>query len=145
MLCGPRGAARRAAGEKLTASTAIYVADTLGELGLFYRLASFCFIGATLVPKGGHNPLEPASLGCAVLAGPHRSNARSAFDAVLAAQGFGDVVSSADIAREAARLIADPAAAARGGEAARAGAATLQGAVQKSAALLEELLAHARA
>jgi 3-deoxy-D-manno-octulosonic-acid transferase len=140
MLCGPRGAARRAASQALTASTDIYIADTLGELGLFYRLAPFCFLGATLVPKGGHNPLEPASLGCAVLAGPHRLSNRPAYEAVLGAQGFGDVGSSADIAREAARLLADPEAAARAGEAARAGAASLKGAVQKSVSLLESLL-----
>ena len=145
MLCGTRTAARRAAGEKLTDATAVYIADTLGELGLFYRLAPFCFLGATLVPKGGHNPLEPASLACAVLAGPHRDNARTAFQAVLSAQGFGDVANSADIARQAARLIADPAGAAQAGEAARAGAVSLQGAVQKSVSLLQELLNHARA
>ena len=145
MLCGPRGAARRAAGEKITDATAVYVADTLGELGLFYRLAPFCFLGATLVPKGGHNPLEPAILNCAVLAGPHRVNARNAFEAVLGAQGFGDVGNSAEIARQAARLIIDPAAATRAGEAARTGAVSLQGAVRKSVDLLKELLADARA
>src|SRR6185312_13665405 len=75
MLCGPRKAVRRAAGETIDAHTQIYVADTMGELGLFYRLAPFCFIGGTLVPLGGHNPLEPAVLERAVLAGPHRASA----------------------------------------------------------------------
>jgi len=140
MLCGARGAARRALGDAITPATSVYVADTLGEMGLFYRLAPFCFLGGSLVPLGGHNPLEPAALGCAVLAGPHRDNAREAFAAVLGAQGFGTVQSSADIAREAGRLLADPAAALRAGEAARAGAATLTGAVEKSVALLKEML-----
>jgi 3-deoxy-D-manno-octulosonic-acid transferase len=139
-LCGSRPVARRAEGQPLTSLTAIYVADTLGELGLFYRLAPFCFLGGTLVPAGGHNPLEPAVLDRAVLAGPHRGSNAGAFDAVLAAQGFGGVISSADIAREAARLLADPEAAARAGEAACRGAATLQGAVARTAALLEKLL-----
>ena len=140
MLCGPRPSARRALRQAVTPRTAVYVADTMGELGLFYRLAHFCFLGGTLVPLGGHNPLEPAALGCAVLAGPHRASAAGAYDAVFAAQGFGEVSSSAGIAREAARLLADPDGARRAGLAARAGAATLQGAVARSAALLETLL-----
>jgi 3-deoxy-D-manno-octulosonic-acid transferase len=144
MLCGTRGAARRGLDDRITPATAIYVADTLGELGLFYRLAPFCFIGGTLVPLGGHNPLEPALLNCAVLAGPHRANSRSAFDAILAAQGFGSVQSSGDIAREAARLLSDAGAAVCAGAAARDGAATLQGAVARTVALLNEVLAHAR-
>jgi 3-deoxy-D-manno-octulosonic-acid transferase len=143
MLCGPRGAARRALGDDITASTSVYVADTLGELGLIYRLAHFCFLGGTLVPLGGHNPLEPAILDCAVLAGPHRSSSQSAFDAILAAQGFGTVQSSGDIAREAGRLLADTEAARRAGEAAHGGAATLQGAVARSVALLNRMLADA--
>ena len=69
MLCGNRTSARRGAGELITPETAIYIADTMNELGLFYRLAPFCFLGGTLVPMHGHNPLEPAVLHCAVLAG----------------------------------------------------------------------------
>jgi 3-deoxy-D-manno-octulosonic-acid transferase len=145
MLCGPRASARRSLQQPVTPLTAVYIADTMGELGLFYRLAPFCFLGGSLVPMGGHNPQEPAALGCAVLAGPHRSNSAAAHDAIFAAQGFGAVASSTDIAREVGRLIAHPDDARQAGDAARLGAATLQGAVAKSAALLEELLAHARA
>ena len=145
MLCGPRPSARRSLQQPVTPLTAVYIADTMGELGLFYRLAPFCFLGGSLVPMGGHNPQEPAALGCAVLAGPHLKNSAAAHDAIFAAQGFGPVASSTDIAREAGRLIADPGAARQAGEAARQGAATLRGAVAKSAALLEELLSHARA
>jgi 3-deoxy-D-manno-octulosonic-acid transferase len=54
--------ARRGAGEPLDATTEVYVADTIGELGLFYRLAEIAFVGGSLVPHGGHNPLEPAQL-----------------------------------------------------------------------------------
>src|SRR5262249_22943870 len=94
MLCGSRNAAPPALGEPVTAETAIYVADTMNELGLFYRLSRFCFLGGTLVPMHGHNPLEPAALHCAVLAGPSRANSARAFEAVLGAQGFGDVHSA---------------------------------------------------
>jgi 3-deoxy-D-manno-octulosonic-acid transferase len=140
MLCGPRPAARRSLGEPLTADTAVYIGDTLNEMGLFYRLAPFCFLGGTLVPVGGHNPLEPARLGRAVLAGPHCESNVRAFDAILAAQGFGRVEGSADIAREAARLFTDPAAAAQAGAEAARGAATLSGAVERTVAALKTLL-----
>ncbi len=116
MLCGSRQVARRAAGEAVTSGTAIYIADTMNELGLFYRLAPFCFLGGSLVPMGGHNPLEPASLHCAVLAGPSRANSALAFEAVLGAQGFGVVHNAGDIARAAKRLIADPRSARAAGQ-----------------------------
>ena len=146
MLCGPRKPARRAAGETITADTEIYIADTMGELGLFYRLSSFCFIGGTLVPLGGHNPLEPAQLKCAILTGPHRASAARAYEAILAAQGsIGSVANSADIARQAARLLSDPLLAERTGESAARGAATQAGAAQRTIAVVEGLLAHARA
>jgi len=139
MLCGTRTAARRGAGERITPETQVYIADTLGELGLFYRLAPFCFLGGTLVPLGGHNPLEPAALSCAVLAGPHTASAVKAYDAILAAQGFGRVFNSADIAREAARLIADPDGARAAGAAAVQGAARLAGAVARTLQALKSL------
>jgi 3-deoxy-D-manno-octulosonic-acid transferase len=140
MLCGQRGSKRRSRGDLPTPQTAIYIADTLGELGLFYRLSPFCFVGGTLVPLGGHNPLEPAALHCAVLAGPYTANAAGAFDAVLTAQGFGRVNSSTEIAREAARLFFDRAAAKAAGDAAALGAASLSGAVARTTAILTDIL-----
>ena len=140
MLCGSRASKRRSTGSAITAQTAIYIADTMGEMGLFYRLAPFCFIGATLVPLGGHNPLEPAALHCAVLTGPHTASAATAYEAVLSAQGFGLVHNSADIAREATRLLLDPDVAAQAGEAAARGAATLSGAVGRTVTALRQML-----
>ena len=72
--------ARRAAGEDPGPGTAILVADTLGELGLFYRLADLAFIGGSLVPHGGQNPLEAARLGCPVVVGPHIHNFVEVYD-----------------------------------------------------------------
>ncbi|HVW72042.1 MAG TPA: 3-deoxy-D-manno-octulosonic acid transferase [Rhizomicrobium sp.] len=140
MLCGTRAFCRRAAGGRITAQTAIYIADTMGEMGLFYRLSPFCFLGGTLVPLGGHNVLEPARLHCAVLAGPNIASAPMAYEAIFAAQGFGKVTSSADIAREAARLLSDPRLAKDAGDAAARGAATLSGAVNRTAHALKDLL-----
>ena len=142
MLCGSRKSARRAAKDPVTADTAIYIADTMNELGLFYRLTHFCFLGGTLVPMLGHNPLEPAVLECAVLAGPSRANSARAFEAVLGAQGFGSVHTSGDIAREAERLLSNPGAARAAGQAAAHGAASLSGAVEKTIAALETLTGH---
>ena len=140
MLCAGRTSTRRSTGMAITDQTAIYIADTLGEMGIFYRLSPFCFLGGTLVPLGGHNPLEPAILHCAVLAGPHTANAASAFDAVFAAQGFGRVHNSADIAREATRLLRSHDAVSAAGDAAARGAATLTGAVARTVTALGKLL-----
>lgn len=52
----------------------IYIADTLGELGIFYRLCPLCIVGGSFVPIGGHNPIEPAQLGCQIFYGPHMFN-----------------------------------------------------------------------
>jgi 3-deoxy-D-manno-octulosonic-acid transferase len=52
----------------------VYIADTLGELGLFYRLCRLCIVGGSFVPIGGHNPIEPAQLGCQIFYGPHMFN-----------------------------------------------------------------------
>lgn len=61
--------AQRSQSEPITAKTEIYLADTMGELGLWYRLAQLAFVGGSLVVHGGQNPLEPARLGCPVIAG----------------------------------------------------------------------------
>ncbi len=67
--------AQRSAGEPILPETEVLVADTLGELGLFYRLSNVVFVGKSLVPPGGgQNPIEPAKLGCAILHGPHFGN-----------------------------------------------------------------------
>ena len=86
-LAAPLRLARRAEGGDPTEDTELYIADTLGELGLFFRLAGVALVGASLVPKGGHNPLEPARLGCPIILGPHTEHFREVADALLAAGG----------------------------------------------------------
>jgi 3-deoxy-D-manno-octulosonic-acid transferase len=107
---------------------------------LFYRLATFAFVGGSLVPLGGHNPLEPARLHCAVLAGTHTFNSSSAYRAVLDAQGIGRVTTSGDIATLAKRLLDNPAQAKALGDAAARGALTLGGAVDKTYDAVSALL-----
>jgi len=140
-LCATRTSQRRSVGGSVARDTAVYIADTMGELGLFYRLASFAFVGGTIVPKGGHNPLEPARLHCAVIAGPHTFNSQSAFEAVFGAQGLGRDTTSVEIAALAEQLLADPAQAKALGNAAARGAATLGGAIDKTIDVVNRLLA----
>ncbi|MDR3512403.1 MAG: glycosyltransferase N-terminal domain-containing protein [Caulobacteraceae bacterium] len=77
---------RQGAGEPI-GEAQVRVADALGELGLWYRLASLAVIGGSLVDGvGGHNPLEPARLGCAFVSGPLVANWQSAYAGLIDAQ-----------------------------------------------------------
>ena len=67
-------AMRRATELLPTAACQVYIADTMGEMGLFLRLAPIVLIGGSLVPLGGHNPVEAAQLDTAILYGPHMTN-----------------------------------------------------------------------
>jgi 3-deoxy-D-manno-octulosonic-acid transferase len=145
MLCGGRPVRQRSTGELPDASTAVYVADTMGELGLFYRLAPSAFIGGSLVPHGGQNPLEAARLHCAVMTGPHTENFTPAYAAILKAQGDGRVHSCAEIVALATRLIERPEEARAMGDAAFAAASQMGGAVEKTRVAVEALLSHAHA
>ena len=99
--------ARRAHGDPITRDTQVYLADTMGELGLFYRLAGIAFVGGSLAAKGGHNPFEAARLGCAVLHGPDMSNC-AAMAAALAAAGAAETVrGAAALAQSVSALLAD--------------------------------------
>jgi len=75
-LCRRQGyrLARRSSGEVVTQETSVYLVDTLGELPVCYAAADIAFVGGSLVPVGGHNMLEPASLGVPILTGPHFFN-----------------------------------------------------------------------
>ncbi len=66
--------AQRSRHEPITPDTQIYLADTMGEMGLFFRLCDLVFMGKSLVNRGGQNPLEAANLGCTLLHGPHMWN-----------------------------------------------------------------------
>ena len=72
--------AQRSKQDPLQPETQIYLADTLGEMGLWYALAPTVFLGGSLVEVGGHNPFEPAQYGAAVLTGPHVTNFRESYD-----------------------------------------------------------------
>ena len=99
--------ARRAAGDPITPETDIYLADTLGELGLFYRLAGIVFVGGSLIPRGGQNPLEPARLGGAVLFGPHMDNFTAVANEMAAAGAAFTVTNDTTLADAITHLLSD--------------------------------------
>lgn len=99
---------RRSDGEPATRETAILVGDTMGELGLFFRVTDIAFVGGTLVPHGGQNPIEPARLGCAILHGPHMENFL-AVEAEMQAAGASETATTAlEIARAVGQLLTNP-------------------------------------
>lgn len=104
---------RRAGMEPITAKTEIYLADTLGELGIFYRASPIAFIGGSLLKHGGHNPLEAARLECALLFGPHMDNFEDSVHTLVEAGAAIQVADEGALADELSRLLADPRLAAR--------------------------------
>ena len=79
--------AQRSRHDPLGADTQIYLADTLGEMGLWFDLCSVAFIGGSLVPVGGHNAYEAVAHGSAVITGPEVSNFAALYDSLLSAKG----------------------------------------------------------
>ena len=79
--------ARRSHNEDIKPETQIYLGDTIGEMGLYLRLASVSFIGRSLVATGGQNPLEPAMTGTAIISGRHVHNFRDAYRNLLKSGG----------------------------------------------------------
>jgi 3-deoxy-D-manno-octulosonic-acid transferase len=114
VLAGDLPVARRGGGQEAGPGVAVYVADTLGELGLFYRLARVALIGGSLVPHGGQNPLEAARLGCPILIGPHHFNFGEIITRLSAAHALVETPdgpgAAQALAATLARLLADPAA-----------------------------------
>jgi 3-deoxy-D-manno-octulosonic-acid transferase len=99
--------ARRAAKVTIGTDTEVYVADTMGELGLFYRLADVVFVGGSLVSHGGQNPLEPARLGCAVVYGRHMTNFTDFTAAFAKADATRQVEDGPGLAEVVGKLLGD--------------------------------------
>ncbi len=134
------GVARRAEGEVIQPTTQIYLADTLGELGLFYRLAGTVFIGGTLADTGGHNPFEPARLHCALIAGPVDYNFAEAYAAFEEAGALIRVADGAALADAVAMLLGDADAREAHAAAAERVACRSGGATERTAEALLALL-----
>lgn len=136
--------ARRGAGQMPDAGTDVYLADTLGEMGLWFDLCPITFLGGSLVPVGGHNALEPARMGSAILHGPQVGNFATLYaelGAAGATRGVADaaalaaaVVALQDADARAAMTAAARAVADRPGDAAERTAAILRGLVVRHGA-----------
>ena len=90
------------------AETDIFLGDTIGELGLFYRLAPIAFVGRSLLAEGGQNPLEAALLGCSVLMGPHMANFVEIAAELVEAGAAMTVADEPGLAEAVDRLLRDP-------------------------------------
>lgn len=119
------------------------IADTMGELGLFFRLAPIVFVGKSLTVEGGQNPFEPARLGAAVLFGPRMSNFPDMAPAMIAAGAATEVADEAALAEAVAALLADPAGLAAQRQAALDWALAGAGALERIEAALAPFLAQA--
>ncbi|MDX2104257.1 MAG: 3-deoxy-D-manno-octulosonic acid transferase [Alphaproteobacteria bacterium] len=116
----------------------LYIADTLGELGLWYRLVDLVLMGGAFAGRGGQNPLEPARLGAAVLLGPDMGNFTEATAAISA--GSVQVLDEAALTAALDQLLSDPAERQRLGAAGAAAAVSEQAVLDRVLARLQPLL-----
>ncbi len=142
---GALPATRRAVGQDPPPTAGLWIADTLGELGLFYRLVGHAFVGKSLGEHGGHNPLEPARLGCAIAVGPNVENFAEPVAALEAAGALDRVADALHLADWVAAMLRDPAAAAAKGAAGVAAASQYEDLPHQVAGLLAGLQAHRQA
>lgn len=129
----------RSEGQEPDPATQIYLADTLGEMGLWYRLAPITFLGGSLVKVGGHNPYEPAALGSAILHGPHTESADDIYGLLDQAGGARKVKTAAELAKNVVELL-EPDKAARLAHAAWEVTSSSAGALDKAHAKLADML-----
>ncbi len=117
-LCQKRGVkiVRRSERCDCLLETQVFLVDSMGELPLFYAVADVAFVGGSLVGAGGHNPLEPASLGVPVLTGPHVFNFQAIFALLSEARASVTVGTAEQLAAEAAGFLADKARRDKAGE-----------------------------
>ena len=100
--------ALRSNNEKIETDTVVYVADTIGEMGLWYKLAPITFVGGSLISHGGQNFMEPARDKSAVIVGPHMQNFTEMLDRARAAHAVWQVQSAVDVIEEAVNLFNEP-------------------------------------
>ena len=136
--------ALRSHGDLPTATTDIYIADTMGELGLFYRLSPIVFMGGSLVPHGGQNPIEAIKLGASIVHGPHIFNFSDVYTAIDAAKGAGIADTPEALTKQLGQLLADPAARERLLMASTRVVDRLGGALERTLAALEPYLLQLR-
>ena len=101
-------AALRSSGDDITKTTDIYIANTMGELGLFYSLTNIAFVGGSLIKWGGHNPMEPARLHNVVLSGKYVHNFKETYDLLKSEKAVVMVNDADDLAVKVKGFFANP-------------------------------------
>ncbi|HEY9215934.1 MAG TPA: 3-deoxy-D-manno-octulosonic acid transferase [Ancylobacter sp.] len=124
--------------------TQIYVADTIGELGIFYRLATVALLGGSLVRHGGQNPIEPIKLDTAILHGPHITNFSDIYTRLDANLGAAPVTDARSLAASAYMLLADGVSRQRMIEAGQTTISTFGGALDRTLAAIDPYLVQIR-
>src|SRR5258705_6568 len=126
------------------AGTDIYVADTVGELGLVYRVAPIVFMGGSLIPHGGQTPIEPAKFGAAILHGPHVANFADIYAALDEARGAEMVPDAGRLTARIGAWLTDSEERARVAAASKRTVDLLGGALERTTAALEPYLMQIR-
>ena len=141
-LCRQQGyrVATRSSGEPCGAEVDIFLCDTMGELPLFYAAADLAYVGGSLVPVGGHNVLEPASVGVPVLFGPHMFNFAEVARLLLTSGGAWQVDDAPQLGRAVIGWLGDANLRHVAGEKAKAVVERNRGALSRLMALVEERL-----
>jgi 3-deoxy-D-manno-octulosonic-acid transferase len=127
-----------------TAATDIYVADTMGELGLFYRLAPIVFMGGSLIAHGGQNPIEAIKLGASIVHGPHIFNFTDVYEALDHAGGARQADDREALVKQLGQLLADPVARETSAAASTRVVEQLGGALERTMTALEPYLLQLR-
>jgi 3-deoxy-D-manno-octulosonic-acid transferase len=133
-------AARRSQGAMPEPGADMYIADTIGELGTLYSLAPVAFIGGSLVPRGGQNPIEAVKLDAAVVTGPHWENFRDTYRELIRRKGASEVRSADELAATVKELLADRQHLQEMLENASAALAGMTGALERTVAAIEPYL-----
>jgi 3-deoxy-D-manno-octulosonic-acid transferase len=124
--------------------TEIYVADTIGELGLFYRIAPIVFVGGSLVKHGGQNPIEAAKLDRAILHGPHVGNFSAVYAQLNRNRGAATVTDAESLAKSITLLLDDAELVRSMATSARSTVEKLGGALERTMAAIEPYLVQSR-
>jgi 3-deoxy-D-manno-octulosonic-acid transferase len=136
--------ALRSRGELPGPDTDVYVADTIGELGMIYRLAPIVFMGGSLAQHGGQNPIEAIKLGAAVLHGPNIWNFTDIYAKLDQARGAELVGDAGRLTVRIGAWLTDPIARERVVEAGTIAVAALGGALERTLAALDPYLMQLR-
>ncbi len=133
------GLIRRSGSEPPTDATEVFLLDTIGELARAYKAAAVAFVGGSLAPTGGHNPLEPAVWGVPVLSGPHVYNFSEVYDEMTAAGAARLVADGDELATVLTDWLENPVEAGAAGAAGLRAVETNRGATALTAAAVLDL------